>query len=111
MDMIDPEIVETCSDQEQALRCIHIGLLCTQAEATLRPSMSTINLMLSTKYMILPDPTKPAFLSSGFTYRTESTCNSGDSHTSATISSPVSSHTALVPPSNADDSITDLVSR
>eukprot|EP00253_Pinus_taeda_P017183 PITA_17183 len=78
MDMIDPAIIETCSDQEQALRCIHIGLLCTQAEPSLRPSISTINLMLSTKLVELPDPIKPAFVSSGVTHNTESTSNSGD---------------------------------
>eukprot|EP00253_Pinus_taeda_P027955 PITA_27955 len=75
MDMIDPAIIETCSDHEQALRCIHIGLLCTQAEISLRPSISTINLMLSTKLVELPDPIKPAFV---VTRPTESTSNSGD---------------------------------
>jgi len=78
MDMIDPAIIETCSDQEQALRCIHVGLLCTQAEPSLRPSISTINLMLSTKLVELPDPIKPAFVSSVVTRPTESTSNSGD---------------------------------
>eukprot|EP00253_Pinus_taeda_P032571 PITA_32571 len=68
--MIDPEIIETCNDWEQALRCIHVGFLCTQAEALLRPSMSTINLMVSTKFMKLPDPTTPAFVSSGLTRTT-----------------------------------------
>lgn len=45
LDMVDPTIVETCSNQEQeqalrcidqeqgqALRCIHVGWLCTQAK-------------------------------------------------------------------------------
>jgi hypothetical protein len=74
--MIDPAIIESCSDQEQALRYIHVGFLCTQAEASLRPSMSTINLMLSTKLMILPEPIKPAFVSSGVTHHTNSSSNS-----------------------------------
>lgn len=90
MDMIDPVILETCSDHEQALRCIHIGFLCTQAKASFRPSMSTINLMLSSKLVELPDPKKPAFVSSGVNHHRKSAADSGDSHTSATISSSVS---------------------
>lgn len=61
MDMIDPVIIETCSDQEQAFRCIHVALLCIQLNASRRPSMSTINLMLSDMAMTLPDPTSPPF--------------------------------------------------
>eukprot|EP00253_Pinus_taeda_P004729 PITA_04729 len=62
--VIDPAIIETC-DEAQALRCIQVGLLCTQAESHLRPMMSTVNLMLSTDSVApLPDPTRPAFVSS-----------------------------------------------
>eukprot|EP00253_Pinus_taeda_P020948 PITA_20948 len=56
VDMIDPTIIGTC-DVDEALRCIHIGLLCTQADSSLRPSMTRINLMLSST---LPDPIQPA---------------------------------------------------
>ena len=97
--MIDPAIIESCSDQEQqeqALRCIHVGLLCTQARKTIRPSMSTVNLMLSTEAMMLPEPTDPAFVSS---------------HTSRTTSSSVPSQTPRAPPSDAEASITELESR
>jgi hypothetical protein len=58
--MIDPEIIERC-DEEQALRCIHVGLLCTQADSSLRPQMSTVTLMLSSHSVTLLNPTKPAF--------------------------------------------------
>jgi hypothetical protein len=70
--MIDPTIIETC-DEEQALRCIHVGLLCTQADSSLRPSMSTVNLMLSSHSVTLPDPTKPAFVSSNVSQNSKST--------------------------------------
>jgi len=60
--MIDRAIIETC-DEEQALRCIHVGLLCIQVDSSLRPPMSTVTLMLSTDSDItLPDPAKPVFL-------------------------------------------------
>ena len=113
MDMIDPVILETCSDHEQALRCIHIGFLCTQAKASFRPSMSTISLMLSSKLVELPDPAQPAVVSSGVNHHINSASNSGDSYTSATISnaSSITSSYTLVPPSNATASITDLVPR
>jgi hypothetical protein len=98
--MIDPTIIETC-DQGQALRCIHVGLLCTQADSSLRPPMPTVTLMLSYHSVTLPDPTKPAFVSFDASQNSKST-SSGSELPHA------SSH---APPSNADDSITDLVPR
>jgi len=53
---IDPAIIETC-DKEQALRCIHVALLCTQADS-LRPPMSEVTAMLSNS-VTLPVATKP----------------------------------------------------
>ena len=117
MDMIDPAIIETCNDLEQALRCIHIALLCTQAEASLRPSMSTINLMLPSKLVTLPEPTQPAFISSSVqTHYTQSSgITSGSSHKSAATTSSslsqASSHTTHLPPSNANASISELEPR
>ena len=106
--VIDPGIIETC-DEKQALRCIHVGLLCTQAESSLRPPMSIVTLILSAdSVMDLPDPTKPAFVSSHVFRNTEST-SYGLSHASASASS--SAHTPLGPASNANASITELVPR
>jgi len=103
--MIDPTIIETCAE-EQALRCIHVGLLCTQADSSHRPSMSVITLMLSSHSVTLPDPTKPAFVNTS--PNSKSTISgSGVSHASASASS-ASFHAPL---SNADASITDLVPR
>jgi hypothetical protein len=105
--VIDPGIIETC-DEKQALRCIHVGLLCTQAESSLRPPMSTVTSILSTDSVTdLPDPTKPAFVSSHVSRNTEST-SYGLSHASASASS---AHTPLGPASNANASITELVPR
>jgi serine/threonine protein kinase len=104
--MIDRAIIETC-DEEQALRCIVVGLLCTQADSSLRPPMSTITLMISSHSVTLPDPTKPAFVSS-VTQTTSS--GSGLSHASVTAHSSVSSASSHIL-SNADASITELVPR
>eukprot|EP00253_Pinus_taeda_P007682 PITA_07682 len=47
---------------EEYIRVIKIGLLCTQAVAALRPSMSRVVWMLTSKREDLPSPTKPAFI-------------------------------------------------
>jgi len=55
---IDPAIIETC-DKNQALRFIHVALLCIQTDILLRPPMSEVTNMLSIPSVALPDPTKP----------------------------------------------------
>eukprot|EP00253_Pinus_taeda_P034567 PITA_34567 len=94
VDMIDPAIIETCN-VEEALRCIHVGLLCTQADSSLRPSMSLITLMLSSHSVTLPVPTKPAFLRSHVSENSQSS----SSGTTSSFHAPLS---------NADASITEL---
>ncbi|CAN6457983.1 unnamed protein product [Victoria cruziana] len=47
----------------EALRCIHVGLLCVQEDAEARPTMSAVVLMLSYTSMVLPLPLPPAFFS------------------------------------------------
>lgn len=45
----------------EALRCIHIGLLCVQQHPEDRPSMSSVVVMLSSESP-LPQPMEPGFL-------------------------------------------------
>lgn len=48
---------------EEATKVIKIGLLCTQAAAALRPSMSRVVWMLTNELEHdLPSPTRPAFI-------------------------------------------------
>ncbi|XP_059628359.1 G-type lectin S-receptor-like serine/threonine-protein kinase At1g11330 [Cornus florida] len=58
--LIDPTIFDPCF-QVEILRYIHIGLLCVQDFPTDRPTMSTVNLMLSREIANLPTPKQPAF--------------------------------------------------
>ncbi|GJN32585.1 hypothetical protein PR202_gb21099 [Eleusine coracana subsp. coracana] len=44
---------------EQVLKYIHIGLLCIQDNPVDRPTMSTVNVMLSSSTVSLPAPLKP----------------------------------------------------
>lgn len=67
LDMIDATMVG-CFPQEQALRCVHVALLCVQADVSNRPAMPDVVLMLSTNSVAIPNPTKPAFVSLGFVY-------------------------------------------
>eukprot|EP01018_Ginkgo_biloba_P011501 Gb_23874 [translate_table: standard] len=59
--IIDAELENSCS-LEAARRVIHIGLLCTQASASLRPAMSRVVHMLTSEQEHLPVPTRPAFI-------------------------------------------------
>ncbi|KAI5020614.1 hypothetical protein ZWY2020_045502 [Hordeum vulgare] len=47
--------------QSQALRCIHIGLLCVQSDPDDRPQISTVIFMLTRDTMELHPPAQPAF--------------------------------------------------
>ncbi|XP_017423334.1 G-type lectin S-receptor-like serine/threonine-protein kinase SD1-1 isoform X2 [Vigna angularis] len=58
--LIDPDSYELCP-QNAILRCIHIGLLCVQDQATDRPTMEDIVSFLSNDTMQLPQPKQPAF--------------------------------------------------
>jgi hypothetical protein len=59
------EIVDSLLGQEypaqEVLRCIQIGLLCVQEQATDRPTMLEILFMLGNEATV-PSPNKPAFI-------------------------------------------------
>ncbi|GLJ22403.1 hypothetical protein SUGI_0421730 [Cryptomeria japonica] len=63
MSIVDSTVSERCPE-EQALRCIHVGFVCVQADAALRPPISNVMMMISNSSVTVPNPTKPAFLSS-----------------------------------------------
>ncbi|XP_057866703.2 cysteine-rich receptor-like protein kinase 10 [Cryptomeria japonica] len=63
LNMVDSEASGV--SQEQVLRCIHVGLLCVQANAALRPVMSDVITMISSSSVTLPNPSKPVFVSTG----------------------------------------------
>lgn len=63
--MVDPNLVGDCSLSE-ALRWIQIALLCVQEDPNTRPTMSMVALMLGSKSIRLPQPSKPPFFPIGF---------------------------------------------
>uniref|UniRef100_A0A7N0V2U3 Tyrosine-protein kinase catalytic domain-containing protein n=1 Tax=Kalanchoe fedtschenkoi TaxID=63787 RepID=A0A7N0V2U3_KALFE len=59
-DVIDQALIKEPANE--ILRCLHIGLLCLQADETDRPTMASVTLMLSSKSYSLPSPSEPACL-------------------------------------------------
>ncbi|KAL1222898.1 G-type lectin S-receptor-like serine/threonine-protein kinase [Cardamine amara subsp. amara] len=57
----DKLIDEETYDESEVLKCIHIGLLCVQENASDRPDMSSVIFMLGHNAIDLPSPTHPAF--------------------------------------------------
>ncbi|KAF6996090.1 hypothetical protein CFC21_012480 [Triticum aestivum] len=49
----------------EMLRCVHVGLLCVQEDAHLRPGMAAVVVMLNSRSITLPVPTPPAYVVSG----------------------------------------------
>uniref|UniRef100_A0A2N9FRE9 non-specific serine/threonine protein kinase n=1 Tax=Fagus sylvatica TaxID=28930 RepID=A0A2N9FRE9_FAGSY len=61
LELIDPTIVDELCPQYEVLRCIHVGLLCVQDQATDRPTMLDVVSMLSNETLQLSRPKQPAF--------------------------------------------------
>ncbi|KAJ0544844.1 putative protein kinase RLK-Pelle-DLSV family [Helianthus annuus] len=65
-EVFDPNLMmhihPNISFQRDAIKAVHIGLLCTQEAASLRPSMSAALKMLAKNDEPLPAPSKPPFI-------------------------------------------------
>ncbi|KAM0878734.1 hypothetical protein ACQ4PT_034679 [Festuca glaucescens] len=59
-ELIDPGMGDAFS-RSDALRCIHIGLLCAQGDPAGRPVMSSVIMMLGSDTVSLQAPPKPVF--------------------------------------------------
>ncbi|KAG6755864.1 hypothetical protein POTOM_039272 [Populus tomentosa] len=60
-ELIDPMLSDSCNADEFS-RYMHIGLLCVQEDASDRPAMSSVVLMLKSQNSFLPQPERPAFV-------------------------------------------------
>ncbi|KAK3141416.1 hypothetical protein QOZ80_4BG0333620 [Eleusine coracana subsp. coracana] len=60
MELVDSSVVDSCSCHE-ALRCIHLALICVQDQPNARPLMSSIVFMLENEAVSLPTPKQPVF--------------------------------------------------
>lgn len=64
LDLVDVNVKSSSYSKEEVLRMINVGLLCIQANPTLRPSMSTIVGMLEGKIDVNVSNCQPPYLSS-----------------------------------------------
>ncbi|GLU23149.1 hypothetical protein SLE2022_391750 [Rubroshorea leprosula] len=62
MELIDPSIRDSCNPNE-VMKCIHVGMLCVQDSAALRPKMESVVLMLERESQTLPVPREPTYTS------------------------------------------------
>ncbi|CAA7394614.1 unnamed protein product [Spirodela intermedia] len=76
-DLIDPCIMDCC-DATQALRCVHVALLCVQDRPYDRPTMSSVVIMLSSQNPLHEFPKQPTFVADGSPSDTESQKHNGD---------------------------------
>ncbi|WOH13296.1 hypothetical protein DCAR_0832805 [Daucus carota subsp. sativus] len=60
LEIADP-VLASSADPDQVAMCIQIGLLCVQADPSLRPTMHHVILMLSKKHGALNEPTRPGY--------------------------------------------------
>ncbi|KAJ6925607.1 hypothetical protein NC651_010108 [Populus alba x Populus x berolinensis] len=75
LEMTDPVLADSCCSDEFS-RCVHIGLLCVQEDASERPAMSSVVLMLKSDNSIdLPQPQRPAIFAGRFTDHHEAKAN------------------------------------
>ncbi|XP_050212580.1 cysteine-rich receptor-like protein kinase 10 isoform X3 [Mercurialis annua] len=74
MELKDPLLAGSCCDEEFS-RYMHIGLLCLQEDASDRPTMSSVILMLKTESVTLAQPQRPAFSMGRFTTQIEPNFN------------------------------------
>lgn len=83
------------SSHKEVLRVVHVALLCTQASALLRPSMSKVIMFLTSKDLNLPETTQPPYVDSNTMTNAASaleTCNP-PSIIAASLGTPVSQNT------------------
>ena len=62
MELIDPTIIDESCPSSEILRCIHVGLLCVQDQATDRPTMVDVVSMFSNETLQLSSPKQPTYL-------------------------------------------------
>ncbi|KAF8010272.1 hypothetical protein BT93_J1030 [Corymbia citriodora subsp. variegata] len=60
VELVDPRLSEF--EEEEVLRVIHVALLCTQMQPSLRPRMSSVVPLLLGRTNVIPVPSKPGYL-------------------------------------------------
>ncbi|XP_019054570.1 PREDICTED: cysteine-rich receptor-like protein kinase 10 [Nelumbo nucifera] len=106
LELVDPILGEAYS-RDEVMKCIHIGLLCTQDDVADRPTMATVVLMLNSNSVTLAVPSRPAVYASSKMF--SGVITGGESEGKATESD--QSATKSMPWSVNEVSITELQPR
>lgn len=61
LELMDEGLEYDMCDKKQAVRCIHVGLLCAQEQSTDRPFMADVAAMLNNEWIRIDPPNRPAF--------------------------------------------------
>ena len=61
LELTDPTILDDSFIPSEVLRCIHVGLVCVQDQATDRPTMLDVVSFLANETIQLSTPKQPAF--------------------------------------------------
>lgn len=96
LEVVDPALASSVVPEHAAL-CIQVGLLCTQSDPHLRPTMRRVVVVLSKKPVTLEEPTQPGYV--GTSYRRShrhhpSSSTAGASSSSKSFGSSTNSNTA-----------------
>ncbi|KAL2931590.1 Cysteine-rich receptor-like protein kinase 25 [Bienertia sinuspersici] len=91
MDLVDSAL-NNCFSKEEALKCIHIGLLCIQENANDRPKMNLIVATLNGQAINLPTPKPPLFIGNNVKnankFEQHESCSSYTGYDTITVSFP-----------------------
>uniref|UniRef100_A0A7N2R5L2 non-specific serine/threonine protein kinase n=2 Tax=Quercus lobata TaxID=97700 RepID=A0A7N2R5L2_QUELO len=74
LELMDPLLIDSFN-RDEFLRYVHIGLLCVQEDASDRPTMSAVVVMLKSETVSLSPPERPAFSMGRFTDNNETDPN------------------------------------
>ncbi|KAH7569096.1 hypothetical protein JRO89_XS06G0104900 [Xanthoceras sorbifolium] len=103
--LIDPSLRDGSTNE--IMKCIHIGLLCVQENASDRPTLASVVVMLCSENVTLPAPSKPGFFMQNSNILEAS--SSQEHHSGSTESD--QPKIKLVPLTRNDVSITELYPR
>ena len=90
MELVDKTLNPNDYDAEEVKKVIEIALLCTQATAATRPTMSEIVVLLKSKnFMEHMKPTMPVFVNSNLRPRTDTSTSTASSTSNATAATSI----------------------
>jgi len=90
LELVDKTLNPNDYDAEEVKKVIEIALLCTQATAATRPTMSEIVVLLKSKnFMEHMKPTMPVFVNSNLRPRTDTSTSTASSTSNATAATSI----------------------